>query len=87
MTSCCLLQLQLKIKTQSMQNILPLLECLEPHIGATRVRQLSRITQAMLAMTGRATMLGISRWTGLGGSYRTILGWPVFDKLFKIFYS
>jgi len=60
--------------TQSMEikNILPLLGCLEPYIGGTRVRQLSRITQAMLAMTGRVTMLGISRWTGFGGSYRTI---------------
>lgn len=26
----------------------------------------------MLVMTGRVTMLGISRWTGQGGSYRTI---------------
>jgi putative transposase len=26
----------------------------------------------MLAMTGRVTMLGISRWVGEGGSYRTI---------------
>jgi putative transposase len=26
----------------------------------------------MLAMTGRVTMLGISRWTDQGGSYRTI---------------
>jgi hypothetical protein len=26
----------------------------------------------MLAMTGRVTMLGISRWTEKGGSYRTI---------------
>jgi hypothetical protein len=26
----------------------------------------------MLAMTGRVTMLGIARWTGDGGSYRTI---------------
>lgn len=30
------------------------------------------IAQAMLSMTGRVTMLGISRWTGKGGSYRTI---------------
>jgi len=74
MISCCLRQLQLKMKTQSMEikNILPLLGCLEPYIGGTSVRQLSRITQAMLAMTGRVTMLGISRWTGFGGSYRTI---------------
>jgi hypothetical protein len=26
----------------------------------------------MLAMTGRVTMLGISRWTDKGGSYRTV---------------
>lgn len=38
----------------------------------TTVRQFSRITLAMLAMTGRVTMLGIARWTGHGGSYRTI---------------
>ena len=55
-----------------MQNILPLLECLEPYIGATSIRRLNRIIQAMLGMTGRVTMLGISRWTGFGGSYRTI---------------
>jgi putative transposase len=35
-------------------------------------RQLLLITQALLAMTGRITMLGISRWAGKGGSYRTI---------------
>lgn len=38
----------------------------------TTIRQFSRIALAMLAMTGRVTMLGISRWTGEGGSYRTI---------------
>ncbi len=38
----------------------------------TTIRQFSRITLAMLAMTGRVTMLGIARWTGDGGSYRTI---------------
>jgi DDE superfamily endonuclease len=26
----------------------------------------------MLVMTGRVTMLGISRWAGKGGSYRTV---------------
>lgn len=55
-----------------MQDILPLLYCLQPSIGVTSVRQLNRIVQAMLAMTGRVTMLGISRWTGQGGSYRTV---------------
>ncbi len=38
----------------------------------TTIRQLSRIALAMLAMTGRVTMLGLSRWTGTGGSYRAI---------------
>jgi len=33
---------------------------------------MSRILFAMIAMTGRITMLGISRWAGKGGSYRTI---------------
>ena len=33
----------------------------------TTIRQFNRITMAMLAMTGRVTMLGISRWTGDGG--------------------
>ena len=36
------------------------------------MRQLGRIALAMLAITGRVTMLGLSRWTGTGGSYRTI---------------
>jgi len=33
---------------------------------------LSRIVAALLVMTGRVTMLGISRWAGSGGSYRTV---------------
>jgi hypothetical protein len=33
---------------------------------------LSRIVTALLVMTGRVTMLGISRWAGPGGSYRTV---------------
>jgi hypothetical protein len=39
---------------------------------ATTLRQLSRITSALLAMSGRVTMLGLSRWAGPGGSYRTV---------------
>ncbi|MEI8307928.1 MAG: transposase [Chloroflexales bacterium] len=41
-------------------------------ITITTIRQLGRIALAMLAMTGRVTMVGLSRWTGTGGSYRTI---------------
>src|SRR3712207_3778239 len=55
-----------------MPDILALLRCLHPWITATTARQLSRITVGMLTMTGRVTMLGIARWTGDGGSYRTI---------------
>jgi len=36
------------------------------------LRQLSRIILGMLMMTGRVTMLGISRWTDKGCSFRTV---------------
>src|SRR6476659_8860985 len=55
-----------------MLDIIPLLLCLLPEITMTTIRQFSRIALALLAMTGRVTMLGISRWTGTGGSYRTV---------------
>lgn len=55
-----------------MFEILALLQCLLPEIKITTMRQLSQIIMAMLAMSGRVTMLGISRWTGVGGSYRTV---------------
>ena len=66
-----------------MFDILPLLHCLLPYISQTTLGQLGVIITALLAMSGRVTMLGISRWAGKGGSYRTIqrffytrLGWP-----------
>jgi len=55
-----------------MPDIIALLLCLHPEMTMTTIRQFSRIALALLAMTGRVTMLGISRWTGDGGSYRTI---------------
>src|SRR5215475_7365302 len=55
-----------------MMDIVTLLQCLRPHITTTTHRRLSRITLALLVMTGRVTMLGLSRWTGKGGSYRTV---------------
>jgi putative transposase len=71
-------------------NILALLQCLQPYFSRTDLRRLSRIVQAMLSMTGRVTMLGISRWAGRGGSYRSVqrffnlsIAWPqVFVKFF-----
>jgi putative transposase len=53
-------------------DIVALFQCLQPHVTTTTLRQCSRITWAMLVMTGRVTMLGISRWAGQGGSYRTV---------------
>src|SRR3989454_11307216 len=53
-------------------DILALLQCLQSAVPRTTLRQCSRIVAALLVMTGRVTMLGISCWTGSGGSYRTV---------------
>ena len=53
-------------------DIVALFQCLRPSLPSTTWRQLSRIALALLVMTGRVTMLGISRWAGKGGSYRTV---------------
>lgn len=55
-----------------MIEILALLQCLSPSLDRVTIRQFSLIIPALLAMTGRVTMLGISRWTEKGGSYRTV---------------
>ena len=55
-----------------MPDIMIVLGCVSQCLDATTMRQLTRIIEAMLSMTGRVTMLGISRWTGPGGSYRTV---------------
>jgi len=55
-----------------MLDIIALLLCLHPEMTMTSIRQFSRIALALLAMTGRVTMLGISRWSGQGGSYRIV---------------
>ena len=75
-----------------MNDILALLQPIAPLISKTTFRQLSRVMFGMLAMTGRVTMLGISRWAGKGGSYRTIqrlystaLPWlEIFCNLFRM---
>jgi len=53
-------------------NIVALFQCLQPHVPTTTCRQFHRIALAMMVMTGRVTMLGIARWAGTGGSYRTV---------------
>ncbi len=55
-----------------MLEIIALFSVLNPCISQTTIRQLCQIVFAQLAMTGRVTMLNISRWTSKGGSYRTI---------------
>lgn len=56
-----------------MQEIQYILQYLSPALDKTTLNQLTTIVFAMLSMTGRVTMLGISRWTfGHGGSYRTV---------------
>lgn len=55
-----------------MNDIVALLGCLAPYMTATTLRQMRQVVTAMLTMTGRVTMLGISRWTERGGSYRTV---------------
>jgi putative transposase len=53
-------------------DIVALLPGLQPDLPGTTRRQFSRNASAMLVLTGRVTMLGIARWAGQGGSYRTV---------------
>ena len=55
-----------------MPPILPILLMLSPALPKTTCRQLHHIVMAVLAMTGRITQAGISRWSDQGGSYRTV---------------
>ena len=55
-----------------MPDIMVFLACLSPCLDPTTLGQLRRVAEAMLSMTGRVTMRGLSRWSGQGGSYRTI---------------
>jgi putative transposase len=55
-----------------MTEILALLQNIAPVVSATILQQMSHVIYGMLISNGRITMLEISRWTGTGGSYRTI---------------
>jgi putative transposase len=55
-----------------MTDIMMVFACLNQSLHPTPLRQLTVVAQALLAMTGRVTMRGLSRWAGKGGSYRTI---------------
>lgn len=53
-------------------DIITLLSVLRQCLDETSVKQLAVIVKAMVTMSGQVTMLGMSRWTEKGGSYRTI---------------
>ena len=55
-----------------MPDIMVVLACVSQCLEPTTFRQLSRVIEAMLAISGRVTLRGLSRWSGKGGSYRTI---------------
>lgn len=55
-----------------MRDINTTLLCLSTLLSNPDLRHLQLISYALLAMNGRVSMLGISRWTEKGGSYRTI---------------
>lgn len=55
-----------------MTEIIPLLLCLQPILTKITLRQLRHVAFAMLCNPKQATMLGLSRWSEKGGSYRTI---------------
>ncbi len=72
-----------------MPEILALLQNIAPLLENRTFRQISQVIFGMLAANGRITMLGLSRWTEKGGSYRTIqrlygsvLSWKAIQWLF-----
>ena len=74
-----------------MYDIVSLFSVLYPHLSKTTLRQFSGMVFGLLLMTGRVSMLNISRWTSAGGSYRTlqrffntVMPW---GSLFWVFFS
>src|SRR5687768_2886810 len=55
-----------------MPDIMVVLACLSQCVPPTPLRQLGRVIEALLSISGRVTMKGLSRWSSQGGSYRTI---------------
>lgn len=55
-----------------MTEILALLQSIAPLLEKTTLHQLSQVIFGMLVTSGRITVLGLSRWTEKGGSYRTL---------------
>ena len=64
-----------------MNEITTILTCLHPLLDTNTYGHLQIISQTLLVMTGRITMLGISRWAEKGGSYRTVQRFFIKDIL------
>jgi putative transposase len=60
------------IREVAIMKISTLFSVIKPVLNNTLMNQLTVVTESLLTMTGRITMLGISRWSDKGGSYRTI---------------
>jgi len=58
-----------------MLDIIPITTCIARLMTKTELKRLRQIVLAVLCMTGRVTMVGLSRWTEKGGSYRTLQRW------------
>jgi len=58
-----------------MPDIILIAECFARLMTKTDLKRLRQIVLAMVCMTGRVTLVGLSRWTEKGGSYRTIQRW------------
>jgi putative transposase len=58
-----------------MNAIIALLACLAPYLSSTTLGHLSHLIFALLCIPGRVTTLGLSRWTEVGGSCRTLQRW------------
>ena len=56
----------------AIHEIIAILKVLSPSLSTNTIRHLGLIIESTLSMTGRVTMLSISKWTEKGGSYRTI---------------
>ena len=53
-------------------DIMTLLGVISQSVDTTTIKRLSRIATALITMSGRVTMLGLSRWIEQGGSYATV---------------
>ncbi len=51
-----------------MNETIAILSTLSPHLNPRTLNRLAIIVEAVLAMTGRVTLLGLSRWAEKGGS-------------------